>query len=347
MKKIMCLILLALVPVTSVLAVKMPGLYQAELTVSSQTEELKEQAIQDGLLQVLIKVSGNTQIEDNPVIKSSLKKAAYYVQEYDYLPPTTSSSQYTLQIRYEPDDILRLLKKAGIAYWRENRPLILVWLAVTDEQQQIDIIGDDTTGPFLNRIKDQAKKYGLPLIFPVMDVADLNQVSVADITNMRLPVLKEAAKRYAPDAILIGSIVTGHTDIQSHWQFLLGDQEWKWTLSQNTSEEMIVAVINQVNEVLAKHYEIKVSDNAPAWLKLEITHINQRDDLKQLIHYLKQLTSVLQVHLMQITGDTVEISVLVRGPRDVFEQSAVVGQHLVLQSQEAKTNEILMYEWVN
>ncbi len=349
MKRLLCVFILLFIPITSVWAVKMSSLYQAEVPMASQTEELKEQAIQDGFLQVLIKVSGDAGVGDNPVIKAGLQKASYYVQEYSYSQPTTSSSEYILQIRYEPEDVLRLLRKAEIPYWRENRPLILVWLA-NQNQDETEIIGNETPGNILDLMKQQGKKYGLPLIFPVMDFTDLNQVTDNDVTEMNLPALNKAAKRYSPDALLLGHMQATKDGIQSQWKLILGKNEWTWKISDATTDTVISGIIDQISQLLAKHYEVKTTSVATTlWLKLIISDVTQGTDLTSLMQYLQQLTPVQQVRLMQINGDTVEIAVLVQGSLEGFEQSAVIGQHLVLKTKDANTDVTnqLYYEWVH
>ena len=346
MKQLVCLGLFLFVLMSKTFAVNMSSLYQAEVPIASQTDDLKEQAIRDGFLQVLIKVSGNEQIGQNPVIKSSLQKASYYVQEYTYSQPTTSSSEYILQIRYEPSDVLRLLKKAGVAYWRETRPLILVWLA-SQNKQDSEIVGGDTQENFLTSMKAEGKKYGLPLIFPMMDMTDVSQVSVTNITEMDLPTLRAASQRYSPDGLLIGKLVQTQEGVDSQWTLLLNGQTWHFTLTQKTREALIPDVINDIMQVLTKQYAVKTTTASSSWLKLVVSNVTQGDDLKRLMQHLEQLTPVQQVRLDGIQGDTVELDILINGPREGFEQSVVIGQHLILKSPPDSTEGSLTYAWVH
>src|SRR3990167_6671651 len=146
------------------------------MAVPAQSSDLKDQATKEGLLQVLIKVSGDPQIDQNPVIKASLKRADYYVQEFNYLITTPDAAEYLLRIHYDPSDVNRLLKKAGVTFWSENRPLILMWIAVTDQSMNTKIISHETSRKLFNLFDQQSKKYGLPSIFPLMDINDMNQV---------------------------------------------------------------------------------------------------------------------------------------------------------------------------
>lgn len=334
--------ILALFSMAPAFAVKVTSLYQYEMPVDSQADDVRAQAVREGFLQVLIKISGDPQIAENPDIKPLLRRADYFVQEFSYSAPD-ASPYYTLKIRYDRNDINRLLKKAGVSYWGENRPLILVWVSYTNIKNFAEIIGNENPGNILTTMKLQGKKYGLPLIFPMMDVTDIDQVSTTDIKEMSLSTLKEAGKRYAPDAMLIGAIEQTNIDFQSHWQLVLGTNQWAWNISEKLIDDVIASVLNQTSQTLAKYYVEKAA-NAPQWIKVEVTNITKRDELVQLMQYLKQLTAVQQVQLVQIVGDVVDISILVRGSLNAFQQNASVNQRLVLKSQDEANNK-LIYQW--
>lgn len=254
MKKIIIFVLfLTLFPV-SAFAVKMTNLYHADLPVSSQSDDERAQAVRQGFAQLLIKLTGNPDIEKNPDIKDAMKRADYFVQEYSYSSPTTNSATYFIHITFEPSDVDRLLHKSGLAYWGEKRPLILVWLAVTDTKNVTEIIGNETPGDVLDTMKVESNKLGLPLIFPLMDVIDMSQVSVDEVTSMSLPVLKQAGKRYAPNAYLIGKIEPSNDGYQSEWQLILDNDEWTWTITDKSMDSVITEVLNQASQALSKYY---------------------------------------------------------------------------------------------
>ncbi|HEX4044791.1 MAG TPA: DUF2066 domain-containing protein [Gammaproteobacteria bacterium] len=328
-------------------AAKVSHLYQAQLPVTAQTDEIRRQAEVNGLIQVLIKLTGNPEIEQNPTIKTNLARADYYVQEFSYAAATPNTANYTIQINYNPDEIKRLLRQAGASYWGENRPLILVWMAVKDEAQPhaAEII-NDTASDILFTMQQQSKKYGLPIIFPIMDVTDVNQVTSNEIINKQLPLLKTAGQRYSPDAMLIGYVQHENGSVQSKWELVLNDNKWQWHLSDKTMDGVIFALMNQMSQTLAKQFIVKADQTSQFWLTLEVSNIAQRDDLTKLIQYLKQLTLVQQVQLLQVSGDTVELSLLVRGSLETFQDNAILNQRLVLKSADTANNR-LIYEWTH
>jgi uncharacterized protein len=340
------LVILWLMGCTSLaFAVKVSSLYQADVLVASQSAEARAEAAQQGLLKVLMKVTGDADIANNPIIRGNLARADYFIEEYSYLFPDPNSAHYIIQIHYSKNDVNRLLKRAGLSHWGENRPLILVWLVVSDAAHGTEIIGNESPGDILNTMKLQGRKFGLPLIFPAMDMTDTNMVSAEDIKVMVLPVLREAGARYAPDAYLIGKVDVDENGLKGQWQLNLGENQWNFAITGPTMDAMAQSVLSQVTDTLAKHYGVRTNE-PKRWLILEIMNITERKDLVELMDYLRQLPSVQQVQLAQIAGYTVQLSVLLRGTLNNFQQSAEMGNRLILQSQGAPTGK-LVYEWIH
>lgn len=346
-KLILAAVLLMFLPIVSAYAVKVQSLYQAEVAVSSQSAEERSRAMTEGLVEVLSKITSDTQIEKNPIIKTALQKADYYVQEYKYSLPEANSSHYLLQIHYDEKDIRRLLKKAGTVQWGENRPLILVWLAITNESHAAQLVGNEDSADLLREMKLQGKKYGLPLIFPMMDMEDVSQVTPDDVNKMSIQVLKDAARRYTPDAILVGKIDALPQHIESTWQFVLGDKNWEWRIVGKSEEEVVASIVTHINQALSKSYGMTDTNTKEEhWVKLEILNVAETTDLSEVTKYLKQLSPVVQVELSQITEDIAEFAVLIKGSIQAFERQATIGQRLILKSDPADT-EKLSYEWVH
>jgi hypothetical protein len=159
-----------------------------------------------------------------------------------------------------------------------------------------------------------------------------------------LPALKKAAKRYSPEALLIGSMDATREGTKSQWLLVLGNNKWNWTVVNKRTDNVIASLLNQVTQVLAKNYLVKMAEMDQIWISLEVINITKRDDLTQLMQYLKQLTPVREVRLLQVSGDVIELSVRVRGSLAAFKQVTSISQHLDLKAQD-RTGNKLYYAW--
>jgi hypothetical protein len=251
------LLVTVFLPITHVYSMKVEYLYQIELPVLAKTSEAKEQAVKDGLFQVLVKITGDAEVDKNPVIRTGLKRADYYVHEYTYLSETPDASHYLLRIVYEPKDVKRLLSSANVTYWGDNRPLILVWLAAANKQRSLDIVSKESVSDVYMKMNQYSNKYALPLIFPVMDVEEMNQISLKDVTEVAMNTLTAAAKRYGPDAMLIGEMIESQEGVESKWVFVMNDFQWDWESNNKTKDEALAAIMSQLNRVLVGEFSVK------------------------------------------------------------------------------------------
>jgi hypothetical protein len=345
MKKLLSFTLVLLwLPCFSAFAVKMHNLYEVRLPVMSQQEDDRMAAAHDGLLQVLIKLSGDPTIENKPDIKVALKRADYYVQEFSYEQPESSQANYTIRIKFEKRDIMRLLKRSSVAYWGDKRPLILVWLVVADLNSDYKLIGSEEASDLLSAFKTESKKYGLPVIFPMMDMTDVSVITSNDVASVNITALNAAAKRYAPDALLIGRVIDNKQELTSEWVLIRNGDSWEWSLSNSNSEQLFGALMNNVRQTLAKQMALKLDAPLQTKLKMQVKKVARPEDFEQLMKFVKQLVPVVQVQLAGVTGDVVDLDLQVQGSMSAFQENNVLNQRLTLMSSDESSNQ-LTYEW--
>ena len=325
-------------------AVKMSSLYEITEPVASQSTQDRLQGIRQGLQQVLIRVSGDSTIVNQPGVKTALKKPERFVQEYSYLdPPSAADTGFILKMRFDDEAIAQILDETGVAVWGENRPLILLWLSVASSKG-MEIIGNASPSPVYILLQKQATQDGLPIIFPVMDITDLNQIPADTILSTPVTIVTEASKRYSPDAILLGQWRQMGTMVQSHWRLSLGPQQWEWTISGNDTEVVSTLTAN-ISQTLSKHYAVTPAKQSITSMTLEISGINQSDDLSQVVAVLKQVPTVKRVQLLEVSDEKVAFTVYLQNSVENFKQNVALNPHLVLQSKDNEAS-TLRYNWI-
>jgi hypothetical protein len=238
-------------------AVKVNTLFEVDVSVASQAPDARAEAIREGFHDVLIKLAGNQNVIKNKVLRSSLDKSDYYVQEYSYSAPTVSSATYNLHIKYSEQDVRRLLRKASVTAWGDNRPLLLVWLAMVNDKHDVEILGGENGNDVVGKVKRFGQRFGVPLIFPVMDMTDMQKISSDNVTSISVQELKDASKRYEPEALLIGTLEHDGDIYSGHWSLVWGDKAWDWNLEADSREKVLSDVMDNVSQVLSRRADIK------------------------------------------------------------------------------------------
>ena len=131
----------------SAVAICQPELayYKAQVPVKSQAAKERKRAAQEGLKEVVLRLSGVQQAQaqqilvqrsggqvpssviDNAVIQQRLKRAISYVEQFQYkvLDDEALKQQgYSewISLRFSPSVIEGLLVEAGLSLWPINRP---------------------------------------------------------------------------------------------------------------------------------------------------------------------------------------------------------------------------------
>lgn len=322
-------------------AVQVNTLYQGEVPVASQSEADRVAKLPAALAQVFIKVSGNSHILDNPAVQSHLnnKNATGLMQEYSYssaIPP------YQLQVRFDVDGVNKILRDAAVSMWGVNRPLILAWVEYEIPNRVAEIIDTTSKNEIFTTIKNHANQRGLPILFPMMDMMDLNQVSVNQIVMMEIPNLQTAAKRYASDAILIVRVFQLTTGFSAEAKLVLGANQWDFHILGKTIPDVLSALIDNVTDTLASRYGTVVTNTVQTQILLKVIGISQQDDFSHLMRYIQHLTPVASVQIEKITGSDVTLNISLRGTRESFMQILSTGNKLT--AVPAPDNN-LIYQW--
>jgi len=325
-------------------AVRVADLYQGRVPVASQSQEERNQVLQQGLGQVLVKVSGNTQVLNNPKVQSHLSGANSLVQEFSYSAShqPNETKPYLLQLDFDVDSVNAILSDAGVPIWGQHRPLILIWLEDEAPGHPAEMINAESTQTISSVLKQNAYRRGIPVIFPAMDIQDLSQIAINDIVTMDITKLTNAAKRYGSDAILIGRIVQDANGYNTQWKFILSQDQWGWNVTGKSLPDVLAALTDHVADALAGRYATVVTDNVQAKVMIKVTGITLEDDFTRLMSYLKHLTTVADVEVVRVANDAVILRVSVRGNQTSFMQSILSEKKL---TPEPEDNQMLVYQW--
>ncbi|HEY5716304.1 MAG TPA: DUF2066 domain-containing protein, partial [Psychromonas sp.] len=162
-----------------VLANQFENLYQGNIIVDKQNDQqLKELALQ----QVLIKVSGNAQINALDESKELLKKTQSLLSQFGYR--NFADRRYFVAV-FDQGKINQALREMQQPIWGETRPQTLVWLIV-DSDNQRNLVSDNMINSgqddlLSSALKKEQLQRGISLRFPLMDLDDNLAVSLADV----------------------------------------------------------------------------------------------------------------------------------------------------------------------
>ena len=343
-------ILLALSISCSSIAVEVKNLYVAEVPVLSQSACDLARGARRGLQQVLVRVSGNSGVDNKPVVKDALSRPQNYYYQYSYeklhRKPDSSAirdSSQILKIHFEPSAIARLLRQAGLPVWGSNRPSSLIWLAVENATGRI-LLGDNTDDELVSLLFIEARRRGLPILLPLLDLDDAANITAAAVWGGFQNKVDNASSRYDPDAIVSGRIYRGADGEWSANWFYKTDGEWQnsHSLSIHVSD-VISDMMDHLADSLAQRYALDAT-RSNVWMRVDA--VEQLSDYVQVSKYLENLAPVLEVSVVLVDGDEILYRLSTEGKvRQLMELISMDRKLLYLGTTDGDSRE-LQYRWL-
>jgi hypothetical protein len=180
-------------------ALEVNDLYQANVVVDSQAREQREQAIKKALQGVFLKIGGKKSVLTHDVLQKAQKKASRYVSQYRY---QRKGEELSLVVSFDENKVNQLFKEANLALWGSLRPQVLLWL-IDEQGISRNIVASDADNIIPSTINDFSIERGLPIVMPLMDLTDNEQVLLSDFWGYFPEQILQASQRYFADTIVV------------------------------------------------------------------------------------------------------------------------------------------------
>ena len=307
MQKSFLVILLLALTAAPIGAVEVVSLYSAEVLLDQEQDDPRAFAYQTALADVLLRVSGSELSFDPELIELLFPNPASYVVQF------RPGADDMLWVSFDGEAIERVLRQSGQTVWGSDRPLTLIWLAVDWGQGEREIVGADDAQRrrgearsidryrlLRQRVLDIADRRGLPVVFPLLDTTDLQNVSFSDIWGGFDDALLSASERYEANSILVGRIRPESSE-RNRWSYYFGDEMRSW----NGEPELVVGL---VADLLGE--EFAISGNAPVEsVELTVAGINTVEDYGAVQKLLSEINVIESFSIAQVDGDRIRYRV--------------------------------------
>lgn len=310
------------------------NLYEATVVVESQDKEKRTEAIRTAFTEVLVRVSGRTDIAtspDFPAIKTAIETATRYAQQYRYLktPPAADTQQpgLVLWVRFDETALSRLLRDNHLPVWGSTRPATLLWLAVDDRGRR-ELLGNDARNDTHTVLLDRAKLRGVPLRFPLLDLTDRSNLRVSDVWGNFESTILQASQRYQTEAVLVGRVFQSYSGYwTARWSLYSDSRRSDWTVNGKSMAEVLDPGIDKTAESLALRYA-QVGQVDDRSVLVEVKAIKGLADYNRVVKYLHSLSHVSSVQPYELSAESTVFQVTIPGGRLAVARSIALGHVL-------------------
>lgn len=315
-------------------AANVTNLYEAQVVLPDTDKESEQKAREQALEQVLIKVSGQSAIIQNEVIRKAVENNTPYVSQFGY---GNHQGQQTLELTFDRRQIRNLLTQANATLWDAQRPSVLVWV-VEEANRDRSIIWDQSGNVIQPQLKQAADMRGVPVMMPIGDFEDITAINIPDLWGGFVQPIADASMRYQPDAVLVARVrqQQGET-VQLAWH-LFTDKPENLVSSQvapdegrtsGSSELAVTEMMNQVADLLAAKYAVQLGGASDGKFAIRVDNIQTTEDFFILERLLTDMTSVATVNASKVHGNKVVFDVNLLSSEAAFKRELSRDNRLV------------------
>ena len=285
-------------------AIKVAGLYQAVVSVSDESAQKRNIALKQALGKVLVKITGDRNINKSMGVTSLLATPGKFVQQYRYRQNSNNwdqdKSAYKLWVQFDESALDATLKTYGIPIWEKERPSILVWL-VHNKDKNRSFVGIERGSEYLNILENRASARGVRLLFPLLDLQDNSKISVTDVWGGFTEPILNASKRYQANVVLTSKFTQILPTLwESDWAVYFDNQVVNWTSQSDIADIVLEEGIDELVDKLVSRYTQTEGQNTEV-IQLLVNDINNVDEYAQTFSYLASIQSVDSVEVKQTT----------------------------------------------
>lgn len=324
-------------------AIKLDNLYMVELTAIDQTEVTRQELFLQAFQQILAKLTGEA--TTFALIQDKYRQVPIdkYVTSFTYINTGTDNVQ--LKIIFNEEMINNLLYKAKISYLGKERPIILTIL-LRKQNNDYALINDSYKENLISQLEQVAAQHAIPLVFPLLDLAEREQLVKMEFGDKLSPLLQEIALKYNAEHILIGKLTADATGWQGQWN-IFANHTAIWQSTASTIVELYAKLMMLLREYLSNNNPIvldpRVSDiDAIDEIYIQVSGINNIENYAKVLTYLRGLAIANEVKVLKVTQDFVVFAVpIVNGGLEAIKKKIHFDQ--VLLASFVETNSELEY----
>ncbi len=333
-----------------VMAARIDHLYQAEITVPSGQAGVPTAAqVAAGLQQVLVKVTGRSDLQGNPTINAQLPVAQDYLQQFSYQSNTSTEASpvQSLILDFNPVALDGLINHAGLKPLGVQRPTLLLWV-VNDQTGQQQYLSSESE--VIGLFKSEAARRGLPVQLPIYDLEDQVALPVSDLWGLFETSIDKASARYLPDAVLATRMQVSQSGFnQVEWLIIDGTSQQRRSTA-GPLREVVSELVNTTADQIFTPIAVPVTYNLSHYQKgiaFNFSNITKFSDYIQATDYLRSLPVVKTLKPELINGSDVTVRLELDGSTDLLKQSLSLEPRLQALdfTYGADGSEILHYYW--
>lgn len=321
-------------------------LYSGQTPVGDRSQAELGRAAREALSQVLVKVSGSTEVLDLPGIAPALEDALSQARQFSYARTDDPEQPLAARFEFSQSWISGLLNAAGAPLWTANRPAVLLWL-VQDTPEGRQFVNRETAPQLVRQLERDFAARGVPLRFPLYDLTDAAAMSPGQAWSLNEVTLRQASQRYRVDEILAGRLsqLSGGLWL-GDWAYLSARERIDRSASPEPIDAFLDAGVALVAEDMAARYAVAASGAPASGVAMRVSNVRSYADYAAIVTWLEGLELIDHANVEHIRGNRLQLRLLAQADAAQLASIIELNRRLVPVTTAAVSGE-LNYQWQN
>lgn len=297
-------------------------LYSAKVPVADQSSQALATASKEAMAEVLVKVSGSKDALQAPTIAAALKDARSHVQQYAYVRGTPPAPALSLSFEFDGAYITDLVSQSGAPLWTANRPVVLAWVVVEDEQGR-HFINQDSAPEQAQQLVEEFSRRGVPVQLPVFDLIDTAAVTTGEVWSLDANAILAGSERYNVQDVVAGRLAkSSGGQLLGDWSYFRQGERINRSVTVADEQAFLRNGVNIVAGDMASRYAVAPTSGQDGGVRLSITGVTNFADYAAIVNWLEKLELVDYANLEQVQGERVEFRL--QAKTDTAQLAAII-----------------------
>lgn len=320
-------------------------LYLGQVPVADRSQGELARAAREALSEVLVKVSGSTEVLSLPEVAGALEGALSQAQQFSYARTGDEKQPLAARFEFDPQWVSGLLSRAGAPLWTANRPSVLVWL-VQDTPEGRQFVNSETAPEVVEALRAGFARRGVPLSFPLYDLADASALSPDQAWRLNATLLRQASSRYKTEEVLAGRMSQlSSGDWLGDWAYLSAHGRIDRTATPESMAEFLKSGVALVAEEMAQRYAVTAGSAPASGVAMEVGNVRSYADYAAIVAWLEGLELIDQANVEEVSGD--RLSLRLQARTDAQRLATIIELNHRLEPVAGAPGSGLSYQWRN
>lgn len=286
------------------------SLYNIDVPIASQSTDDIQVGIKKGVQSVILGLTGSS--SQAKTLANNIKRVDDLIQQYSL--QTVKGKGYLLHINFIGSKIKQRIPANDLL--PKKIPTTLVWLA--DNNQ---LLSANTGSDLINQIDVGLTARKMPHVFPLLDLTDIKQINVSDISGSFVDNIKHASQRYRIKQILAIAVNLKNKQYHSNWTLIKADQLYTWQQTDDAIHKTVNNGLDHLAQLFVSQYNNNNKLNRQHQVTIVVMGLQNLLAVSHAKRFLENNAVVSKVVLAQISSDSSTFAITLTSDEQQFSKT--------------------------